>query len=277
VKESFSGKTAVVTGAGKKTGIGYGIARHLAAAGANVIMTDLAQSPPGVAIQCGNLDQLTDAAASLASEFGVRVLPLEMDVGRTESVAAAAAEMKEQMGAVDFVFNNAGVVFGAPRAVHEYDEEAWMATVNVNLHGAFRVVKAVAPLMTRRPAAIVNVASKAGKSPAPLNGAYSVSKAAMIMMTRVMALELGPEGIRVNAVCPGLIKTDLQEGNVALKALLYGVETDEAERRMTADVPLTRMGTVDEVADLCLFLASERSSYLTGQSLNICGGMLTEA
>ena len=97
------------------------------------------------------------------------------------------------------------------------------------------------------------------------------------MVTRVMALELGPENIRVNAVCPGFIKTDLQEGNIALKAHLWEIEVEEAERRMSESVPLRRMGEIQEAADLCVYLASGNSSYITGQAVNIGGGLLTEA
>ena len=166
---------------------------------------------------------------------------------------------------------------GAGTMVHEYDETAWIKTVDVNLHGVFRVSKAAVALMSGKPGAIVNVASKAGKSPAPLNGAYAASKAGVISITKVMALELGPENIRVNAICPGFIKTDLQEGNIALKAFIWEISTEEAEKRMSDSVPLKRMGSIEEVADLCAYLVSEHSSYITGQALNIGGGVLTEA
>ena len=166
---------------------------------------------------------------------------------------------------------------GAGTMVHQYDEAAWIKTVDVNLHGVFRVSKAAVALMSGKPGAIVNVASKAGKSPAPFNGAYAASKAGVISVTRVMALELGSENIRVNAICPGFIKTDLQEGNIALKAHFWGIGVEEAEKRMSDSVPLKRMGNIEEVADLCAYLVSEHSSYITGQALNIGGGILTEA
>ncbi len=96
------------------------------------------------------------------------------------------------------------------------------------------------------------------------------------MTTKVMAVELAPMGIRVNAICPGLIATDLQKGNVALRAHLWKVSLEEAEARLLSTVPLARMGTVDEVAELCAFLASQASSYITGQALNIAGGSIVE-
>ncbi len=117
---------------------------------------------------------------------------------------------------------------------------------------------------------------RAGKKPAATNGAYSVSKAGVIMLTKVMAVELAPLGIRVNAICPGLIDTDLQKGNVALRAHLWSVSLEEAEARLLSAVPMARMGSVEEVAELCAFLATPASSYITGQALNIGGGSMVE-
>ncbi len=275
--DEFKGRTGLITGAGKRTGIAYGIARGLASCGANVVLTELA-SPPvkNAPIPFGSLDELREIAGELADEFGVKAAALEMDVTSTGSVQAAMSEVKARFGRLDFLFNNAGTALGAPQRVHHYDEVAWIKTVDVNLHGVFRVSRAAVPLMAGGPGAIVNIASKAAKSPAPMNGAYSASKAAVVMLTKVMAIELAEEGIRVNAVCPGLIKTDLQTGNVALKAVLFQTSVEDAEKKMTEGVPLKRMGTIDEVADLCLYLVSERSSYITGQAVNIGGGLLTE-
>ncbi len=274
---SFANKTAMITGAGKFSGIGYGIARKMAAGGANVVITDLAVPPAErPLIPLGSMEEMQRIAARLQEEFPVEVMTLEMDVARTESVTAAMAAVGERFGRLDYLFNNAGTAAGAPSATHEYEETAWLKTFDVNVHGVFRVSKAAIPLMKGQAAAIVNMASRAGKSPARLNGAYAASKAAVIMVTKVMAQELAAEGIRVNAVCPGLIKTDLQEGNIALKSFVFQTSAAEAERQMTAAVPLGRMGTIDEVADLCAFLVSDRAAYMTGQAVNIGGGSLME-
>ena len=163
-----------------------------------------------------------------------------------------------------------------PQMTHLYDEEAWMMTMDVNLHGVFRVTKAAVPLMRKAPCAIVNVASRAGKTPAKLNGAYSVSKAGVIMMTKVMAQELAENNIRVNAICPGIIMTDLQVGNIFLKAVVFETSVDEAEEQLKSTIPLNRIGSIDEVADLAAYLMSNQSSYITGQAINVGGGMLME-
>jgi NAD(P)-dependent dehydrogenase (short-subunit alcohol dehydrogenase family) len=278
MNDGLKGKVALITGAGKRNGIGFGIAERLAAAGVDVVISDLVVPPrQDLPITYGSLEEMKSLAGELQVSYGVQALAVEMDVTSTESIDEAMSLLNRQFGGLDFVFNNAGTVFGAPQPIHRYDETSWIQTFDVNLHGVFRVSKAAVALMQGRAGAIVNIASKAGKSPAPLNGAYAASKAGVIMVTRVMALELGSENIRVNAVCPGLIKTDLQKGNIALKAHLWGINVDEAEKRLNDSVPLGRMGDIREVADVCVYLVSDNASYITGQAINVGGGLLTEA
>ncbi len=275
--EEMKGKTALITGSGKRNGIGFGIAERLASQGVNVVISDLVITQKAEEyVTFGTMEGMQELVAELEKNYSIQAAAVRMDVSDTESINAAMKMIEEKYGRLDYLFNNAGTAFGAGTMVHEYDEAAWIKTVDVNFHGVFRVSKAAVKLMKGSPGAIVNVASKAGKSPAPLNGAYAASKAAVVMLTKVMALELGPENIRVNAICPGFIKTELQEGNIALKAMLWEIEVPEAEKRMSDMVPLKRMGSIQEVADLCVYLVSERSSYITGQALNIGGGLLTE-
>ncbi len=143
--------------------------------------------------------------------------------------------------------------------------------MDVNLHGTFRVSKALAPLMTGRKASIINTASRAGKFPAMFNGAYAVAKAGV-----VMAKELGGMGIRVNAICPAQIRTDLLDWQLDLESKFLGCTVEDREREMCAAIPLGRIGTIQEMADLAAFLASEESRYITGQAINLCGGQLME-
>jgi len=273
----LKGRTAVVTGSGQKTGIGYGIVRKLAASGANVIIADLVgkeirQNAPAV----GTMNEMTMLAGDLEKEFKIKAAAVALDVTRGDSIARMANQVQEQFGRLDILCNNAGTVFGVPNAIHTYDEEAWLKTIDVNLNGVFRVSKALIPLMTGRGGCIVNVASRAAKVPPLFNGAYAVAKAGVVMLTKVMAKELAGAGVRVNAICPGVIQTDFTAWRFKLEAQILNSTVAEREAEMLKSIPLGRLGTTDEVADLVAFLASDQSSYITGQAINITGGQLME-
>ena len=273
----LKGKTALITGSGKRTGIGYAIAEKLAACGTNIIIADLGSNPEEtLGVRAGTLDEMQSIADSLKEDYGVGTLAVELDVTSTESINRMLTAVKAQYERVDLLFNNAGAVFGAPNQVHDYDEEAWIKTVDINLHGVFRVSKAVTPLMLGKTGAIVNMASKAGKSPPLWNPAYAVAKAGVVMLTKVMARDLASQGIRVNAICPGLIMTDLQQLRIQTEADVFGMTYDDAKKRLEKTVPMERLGDPKEVADLAVYLASEQSSYITGQALNIGGGIMME-
>ena len=148
--------------------------------------------------------------------------------------------------------------------------------MDVNLHGVFRVSKAIVPLMQENGGCIINTASRAGKVPPLFNGAYAVAKAGVIMLTKVMAKELSGLKIRVNAICPGQIMTDLEKWRFGLEAQFLNTTVEEQEQKMCESIPLGRIGSPAEVADMAAFLASDQSSFVTGQALNICGGQLME-
>jgi NAD(P)-dependent dehydrogenase (short-subunit alcohol dehydrogenase family) len=160
--------------------------------------------------------------------------------------------------------------------VHTYDEDAWMKTIDVNLHSVFRVTRAVLPLMEGRKGSVINTASRAGKVPPLFNGAYAVAKAGVIMLTKVMARELAAAGLRFNSICPGQVMTDLEKWRFGLEARFLGTTPEEQEQEMCKTIPLGRIGTKEEVASVVAFLASEASSYLTGQAINVTGGQLME-
>lgn len=270
-------KTAIVTGSGKKTGIGYAIAEKLACLGADVVIADLGSAPDSDAdVGTGTTREMEEIAAFLASEYKVRTLAVDMDVTDTAKVAAMAEKVKQEFGRVDVLCNNAGATFGVPNGVQTYPEDAWIKTVDVNLHSVFRVSKAIIPLMQENGGTIVNTASRAGKVPPLFNGAYAVSKAGVIMLTKVMAKELAGFKIRVNAICPGQIMTDLERWRFGLEAQFFNTTVEEQEHKMCATIPLGRIGSPAEVAEMVAFLAGDASSYVTGQALNICGGQLME-
>ena len=272
---TLKGKVALVTGAGKKTGIGYAIARKLASLGADVVIADLGKEDPSSPVKTGALGEMETIASDLSKEFGVAALAVPCDVTDSASIGAMADAVRERFGRVDILCNNAGASFGVPNSVMNYDESAWMRTIDVNLHGVFRVSRAIVPMMGKG-GTIVNTSSRAAKVPPLFNGAYAVAKAGVNMLTKVMAKELAGAGIRVNAICPGQVMTDLEKWRFELEAKFYRTTPEERERVMCATIPLGRIGTTDEIANLVAFLASEESSYMTGQAVNISGGQLME-
>ena len=270
-------KTALITGSGKKSGIGYAIAKKLASLGANVIIADFGNAQGFDAdVGTGSTDEMEQIARELQEEFSVKTLAVNLDVTDTKTVDAMAAIVLAEFKTIDILCNNAGATFGVPNGVNTYDEEAWVKTVDVNLHGVFRVSKALIPLMTQKGGTIINTASRAGKVPPLFNGAYAVAKAGVIMLTKVMAKELSGFKIRVNAICPGQIMTDLERWRFGLEAQFLNSTVEEQERKMCETIPLGRIGSPAEVADMAAFLATDASAYVTGQALNICGGQLME-
>jgi NAD(P)-dependent dehydrogenase (short-subunit alcohol dehydrogenase family) len=273
----LTGKTAVVTGSGKRSGIGYAVARKLAAEGANVVIADLGVSTdPELVIKTGDESEMADIASEIAQAHRVDTMAVNLDVTSPESIARMVKTIAERFEKIHILVNNAGASFGVPNAVHTYDETAWMKTIDVNLHGVFRVSRGLLPLMILEGGVIINTASRAGKVPALFNGAYAVAKAGVIMLTKVMAAELAGNGVRVNAICPGQIATDLEKWRFGLEAQFFGSTIEEREKEMCKTIPLGRIGRPDEVADLVVFLASDRASYMTGQAINITGGQLME-
>jgi len=273
----LKGKTTLVTGSGKKTGIGYAIVRSLAASGANVIISDLGQDRSGDdMIKTGTLDEMESIVREIQEEFSVFAMAVEVDVTDNDAIGRMIEKIRESFEHIDVLCNNAGASFGVPNAVHTYDESAWMKTIDVNLHSVFRISRAVLPMMMGMKGSIINTASRAGKVPPMFNGAYAVAKAGVIMLTKVMAKELAGAGIRVNAICPGQIMTDLEKWRFGLEARFFNTTEEEREKEMCKTIPLGRIGTPEEVGSLVSFLASEASSYCTGQAINISGGQLME-
>jgi len=162
---------------------------------------------------------MEDIANGLASEFDVQTLAVDVDVTNTDSIARMVEKIKKQFKTVDILCNNAGASFGVPSATHEYDEGAWLKTVDLNLHGVFRVTKAVVPMMIEKGGSIINTSSKAGKAPPLFNGAYAVSKAGVSMLTKVLATELAGSNLQDQKSAPmqfvrALFKVVLQTGGL---------------------------------------------------------------
>jgi NAD(P)-dependent dehydrogenase (short-subunit alcohol dehydrogenase family) len=277
VHEDLKGKTALITGAGKKTGIGYAVAECLASLGCHIVIADLGRTPDLVnPVRTGTSEEMNTIAAELGSRFGVTVTTVDVDVTSPPSVGRMAEVLRERCGHIHILVNNAGASFGVPADILSYDEAAWIRTVDVCLFSVFRVSRAVLPLMLGEPGAIINTASRAGKVPPLFNSAYATAKAGVIMLTKTMAKELASRGIRVNAICPGQIRTDLKQWHFGLEASFFGGTVEEREAEMCKTIPLGRIGVPDEVGRLVAFLASEASGYMTGQAINLDGGQCME-
>ncbi len=275
--EDLKGKTALVTGAGKKSGMGYAVAERLAACGCDVVIADLGRPPAEASpVRTGTSGEMAAIALELGERFGVKASAIEADVTDSASVARMAECLRERCGHVHILVNNAGASFGVPADILSYDEAAWIRTVDVNLFSVFRVSRAVLPLMLGEPGAIVNTASRAGKVPPLFNSAYAAAKAGVIMLTKTMAKELAGRGIRVNAICPGQIRTDLERWRFGLEASFFSCTVEEREQEMCKTIPLGRIGLPEDAGMLVAFLASEEARYITGQAINLDGGQCME-
>jgi NAD(P)-dependent dehydrogenase (short-subunit alcohol dehydrogenase family) len=242
----LAGRRCVVTGAGQ--GIGRGIAKALGAVGARLIL----------------LDRDIDSITELARELGdVEVHAISCDVSSPRSVADALSATRQHFGGCDVLVNNAAII--RPGALADLRIEDWQDLLNVNLTGYFNCSQAFGGLMREGDGgSIVNLASISAFEPQPFSGAYSVSKAGIVMLSRNLAVEWGSHGIRSNVVCPAMIRTKMTEVIYADPAVVA---------RRCEMVPLGRIGSVEDVADAVLFLASARSCYISGQELLIDGGL----
>ena len=243
----FSGQVVVVTGAAN--GIGAACARLFAASGAKLALWDV------------------DAAAmqALAAELGSEARAMRCDVSHRAEVEAATAATIAAFGRIDVLINNAGIFRAADFL--DISEADWDAVIAVNLKGAFLVGQAVARAMaTTGGGAIVNMSSVNGVMAIPTIASYNASKGGINQLTRAMALSLADRGIRVNAVAPGTIATEL-----AQKAVLVSAE---AKERIMGRTPLRRLGEPAEIASVCAFLASDAASYMTGEIVAVDGGRL---
>jgi NAD(P)-dependent dehydrogenase (short-subunit alcohol dehydrogenase family) len=271
----LKGKVAIVTGAGRKLGIGRGIALRLARDGADVAVADICrefEEFPGYGL--GMWEGLKETADEI-SALGVRGLPVRVDVTDAAQVDEMVRQTVEALGRLDIIVNNAGGVVG-PAPVIAMEEAAWNKTMAINATGAFLCSRAAARQMMAQGQGgkIINISSIAGKHGAPFLAAYSAAKSAIIGLTRVMALEVGAANIQVNAVCPGEVDTDLQRWGWQLEAGMRGTSYEEVIKLATARIPVGWLEVPEDVANLVAFLASRESDYMTGQAINVDGGIV---
>ncbi|MFH1488114.1 MAG: 3-oxoacyl-ACP reductase family protein [Pseudomonadota bacterium] len=245
---SLEGEVAIVTGA--KRGMGRNIAIAMAEAGADVAV-------------CGRvLEGELEAVADHIAKLGRRSLALRVDIRRKKDVDNLVDKVMDKFGAIDILVNNAGVLAKVP--ILDTSEEVWDNIVNTNLKGCFLCSQAVGRKMVeRKKGTIINLSSDLAFKALPEMGAYCISKTGIVMLTRALARELGGHGIRVNSIAPGLIRTEMSRPN-------WG--NPEALAHMESVIPLGRIGEPDDIVGLALFLASDASRYITGDTILMNGG-----
>lgn len=244
----LKGKVALVTGGSR--GIGEAIALELAKNGADI------------AINYRSNNEKAEKVLEGIKGFGVKAIAIKADISKEEDVKYLIKNVENQLGKIDILVNNAGIT--KDNLVMRMKEEDWQQVMDVNLKGTFLCTKSVSrPMMKARYGKIINITSVVGLIGNPGQGNYSASKAGVIGFTKSIAKELGSRGIRVNAIAPGFIDTEMTD-----------VLSEEIKETMLNGIPLMKFGDPKDIANLVVFLASERSDYITGQVINVDGGMV---
>ena len=265
----LEGKVAVVTGAGRMRSIGRPIAVELARAGCDVVITGTGRPPERYpddeqAVGWRDIDSVADEIQAL----GRRAVPVVSDVSDPDAVDALVDTVVSELGRVDIIVNNAGAARGDDRVpVIDLDPATWRTVIDVNLNGTFYMSRAFGQRLVAQGdgGSIVNISSIGGKWMAARTAAYAASKAGIHALTAAMAAEIGPAGVRVNAVCPGIIDTYRMDD----------IPRGEAWDRLIAErIPLGRAGAGEEIAWMVLYLCSEQGSWITGQLYTVDGGTL---
>jgi len=242
----LTGKVALVTGAAQ--GIGKAVALMLARNGADIVVSDV------------NVEKAQETSQEIQS-LGRKALALKVDVSRPDDVDRMVQTIVEQLGKIDILINNAGIA--RDKLILRMTEEDWDAVLDVNLKGTFNCTKAVVRhMMKQRSGRIVNIASVVGEMGNAGQANYAASKAGVIGLTKTIAREFAQRGITVNAIAPGYIQTPMTD---ALP--------EKAKEELKRMIPMERLGQPEDVAQAALFLVSEASSYITGQVLNVNGGI----
>lgn len=245
----LKGKTTLITGASR--GIGKGIAEVFAKNGSNIAFTFASSVEKAKAFE-----------KELSDKYGIKALAYQSDAADYNAAQGLADQVVADFGTIDILINNAGIT--RDTLIMRMSEEQWDEVINTNLKSTFNLTKAcIKTFLKNKSGSIINMSSVIGITGNAGQANYAASKAGMIGFTKSMAKELGSRNVRCNAVAPGFIETEMT-----------ATLNEETRKQWVSTIPLKRGGTADDVANLCLFLASDMSAYITGQTINVCGGMV---
>ena len=252
-------KVALVTGAGR--GIGKGIALGFAREGAKVVVT------------ARTAEELQEVEQEIVA-MGQKALTITADLSQRGAAESVVDQIVDHYGTVDIVVNNAAVGSAySQKPLLEYDDDFWDYSLALNLTTPYRFCKAAGQIMQKKKwGRIINISSLAGKMPLLHGAAYAASKLGLIGFTRAIALELAPEGITVNAICPGPVKSKMGKKRIAQDSARLGISIEDWEKRLTP--PIGRFILPDDFAPISVLLASDAGGAITGQTINVCGGTL---
>ena len=270
-------KVAIVTGAGRMRGIGRAIALRLAKDGADVVVSALARTSEEMPTQ--EREASWRGEQSVADEIattGGRSLALDVDVTRPAAVQAMVRRTVKELGRIDILVNNAGLALvSGKKNLWETEDEEWHREIDVNLNGVYHCCKAVAKVLVdqKEGGRIINISSLAGRVAQPQYGGYTPAKFAVIGLSQMLALELAPYNVTVNALCPGSTDTDMMDGTVRRTGERMGVPFEMVKEGVKRFVPLGRQAEPAEIASVVSYLASPAAEYITGQSISVDGGI----
>lgn len=271
--KGLAGKVVVCTGSGRRGGLGEGILRRFAEEDCRLVVTDLGNADRGLGEDhIGTTDEMDAVAEELRSD-GAEVCCVPCDIRRVEQVEALFSSVTERFGAVDVLVNNAAVGY-VMQPLAALSLEDWQLVLDVNLTGAFLCTQVAAARMREggRGGRIVNIASQAAKSGFRHMAPYVASKHGLIGLTRTAAIDLAPDGITVNAVCPNHVTTGLGVKQSEYFATLRGLTPEEYRKGIAERIPLGRVGLPGDTAAATAFLASDDAAFITGEALNVSGG-----
>jgi NAD(P)-dependent dehydrogenase (short-subunit alcohol dehydrogenase family) len=274
--DNLNGKIALVTGAAAKKSMGRAVAMQLAADGADVAIIDKFAAPESIWLGDEGWRGLNQVVDEIRAR-GRRALAVVADISVSEDVDRVVAETLKTFGKIDILVNCAGIRGPVPVPIVEMDEKTWRMLLDVNLTGAFLISRAVAKTMIPdgEGRKIVLISSLAGRQAFPGGAGYCAAKHGVIGLAKTLAAELAPYKINVNAINPGAIDTNFRDDAVKEQAKALGITPAEATKIQPGNPPprmFARLGTPQEVADLVSFLVSDRSTYITGEDINIAGG-----